>query len=139
IEAALGDAEDPAQGADGEGHLLRGDEGELHSLSFAKKVAAAFKMSRSIVSRLFSRRSRASSSRSAVVRAPGGPFPASVSARLTHSRSAVSVKSKSTATCVMVRSPTLQSRTASALNSGVNARRGRRFFFLSMVHSRRIL
>src|SRR4029079_15267133 len=32
--AARRDAEHPAHCADGEGHLLRGDESELHSLSF---------------------------------------------------------------------------------------------------------
>jgi hypothetical protein len=40
-------AQDPAHRVDGEGHLPRGDEGESHSLSFAKNVAAAFKMPRS--------------------------------------------------------------------------------------------
>src|SRR5690606_18991344 len=45
-------------------------------------------MSRSIVSRLFSRLRRASSLRSDVVSASGGPFPASMSARFTQSRSA---------------------------------------------------
>src|SRR5690606_4113779 len=73
-------AEDPAHLGDWKGHPHRANESELHSLSFAKKVAAAFEMSRSIVRRLFSRRSRASSSRSVVVSAPGGPFPSSVSA-----------------------------------------------------------
>ncbi|HEX2877619.1 MAG TPA: PAS domain S-box protein [Polyangiaceae bacterium] len=105
VEAAAGDAQHAAHRVHGEGHLL-GDESELHSLSFAKKVAAAFKMSRSWASRLFSRRRRVSSSRSAVVSASGGPLPASTSARLTHSRSEFSVRSRSLETCVMVRSPT---------------------------------
>src|SRR3954471_15360522 len=44
IEAAARDAEQSAHGADREGHVPRRDERELHSLSFAKNVAAAFKM-----------------------------------------------------------------------------------------------
>jgi hypothetical protein len=40
VEAARRDSEDSAHRADGEGHLLRFDESEFHSLSFAKKVAA---------------------------------------------------------------------------------------------------
>jgi hypothetical protein len=82
-------------------------------------------MSRSICSRFTSRRSFVSSSHSMLVSASGGPFPASMSARWTHSRSEVSVRSRSFATCPILRSPPLQSRTASALNSGVNARRRR--------------
>ena len=50
-----------------------------------------------------------------------------------------SVRSRSLETCAMVRSPTLQRRTASALNSGVNTRRFRRCCFLTMAHSLRIL
>ena len=45
VVAALRNAQDLAHDDDGEGHLLRGYEVELHSLSFAKKVAAAFRMS----------------------------------------------------------------------------------------------
>ena len=59
--------------------LLRRDEHKSHVFSFAKKAAAFFNISRSICNRLFSRRSRISSSRSAVVNAPGGPLPASTS------------------------------------------------------------
>jgi hypothetical protein len=36
VEAAARDAQDAAHGLDGEGHLLLFDEGEFHSLSFAK-------------------------------------------------------------------------------------------------------
>src|SRR6478735_1777993 len=68
VEAAARHAEDAAHRTNRKGHVPRCDEVELHSLSFAKNVAAAFKMSRSIVSRLLSRRSLASSSRSAVLR-----------------------------------------------------------------------
>ena len=53
---------------------------------------------------------------------------------------ALDVRSRSIATCTTVRSPTLQRRTASALNSGVNGRRALRCFFrLSMNHSGRVL
>ena len=75
-----------------------------------------------------------SPSRSEVVSASGGPLPASTSARLTHSRSAVSVRSRSLETCVTLRSPTWQRRTASALNCGLNVLR----FRLAMDHSQRI-
>ena len=44
-------------------------------------------------------------SRSTVVSSPGGPFPSSTSARFTHSRSALSVRSRSLATCGMLLSP----------------------------------
>lgn len=50
----------------------------------------------------------------------GGPWPLSMSPRFTHSRSAPSVRSRSLATRPTLRSPTLHSRTASALNSAVN-------------------
>src|SRR4051794_8254407 len=40
-------SEQPAEGRDGERSLLRVDECELHSLSFAKKAAAFFRIARS--------------------------------------------------------------------------------------------
>lgn len=84
-----------------------------------------FRISRSISS-LFTRfRSSESSLRSSLVSTSGGPLPASARARATHSRSDTSVRSRSTATCRIDRSPMSHSRTASALNSGVNDRRGR--------------
>src|SRR5262249_44067401 len=46
-----------AQRSDGKAGLLRSDERELYSFSFAKKAAAFFRMSRSIFSDSFSRRS----------------------------------------------------------------------------------
>ena len=64
---------------------------------FAKKAAAFFRMSRSIRSSRISLRSRASSSRSAVVR-PVLPFVRSARACSTHFRSADSVRSRSRAT-----------------------------------------
>jgi hypothetical protein len=51
------------------------------------------------------------------------------SACLTHSRTAVSVRSKSWLTCRTVRSPRWHNSTIPALNSGVNDRRGRARFF----------
>ena len=74
-----------AQLADAEGGLLRGDQGELHCWCFAKKAAAFFRISRSSAARGFSLRSRASSSRSAVV-SPVRPLVRSARARFTHSR-----------------------------------------------------
>src|SRR5215831_6676251 len=90
-------------------------------------------MSRSNCSRLFSLRSRASSSRSFVLNAPGGPLPASTSARCTQARRAVSVRSSSRATSGMLR-PDCTSLTASALNSGGKNLR----FRLAMNDSSRI-
>src|SRR6187551_1166453 len=75
VVTAACDAQSTTHRVDCEGHLLLGDEGEFHSLSFAKKVAAAFKISRSCRSRFTSRRRSESSLFSAVVRASGGPSP----------------------------------------------------------------
>ncbi len=60
----------PAQQTRGQLGLLRVDEGELHPFSFAKKAAAFFRISRSMRRVFTSRRSAASSSRSAVVSSP---------------------------------------------------------------------
>src|SRR5436309_518296 len=79
------------------------------------------------------RMSRARSSRSSVVSAPGVPRPASISACRTQLRSAVSVRSSSRATVGTDLPLSRTSRTASALNSFVNARR----FRLAMTHSYR--
>ena len=76
-----------------------------------------------ICRRLFSRRSRTDSSHSAWLNTPGGPSPASISARRTHSRRAVPVRSRCLAVCAMLRPPARTSLTASALNYGVNCRR----------------
>src|SRR5262249_9410415 len=112
------------------GGLLRGDEREPHGFSFAKKAVAFFRMSRSILSVRFSRRSRPSSSRSSVVSAPVGPRPASTSPCRTQLRSAVSVRSSSRATVATDFPLSRTIRTAWALNSFVNARRLR----LTMTH-----
>src|SRR6266487_1903672 len=116
--------------------LLRLDERvAAHRVSLAKKAVARFKISTSSRGLRHSRRSWTSSSRSALVRPPSTRAPASRPACLTHSRTAVSVRSKSRATWPTDRSPCRHSSTISALNSGVNERRGRGFFLpmLSMV------
>ena len=100
--------------------LLDMDELKFQWFPLAKNAAAFFKISKSISTRLFSRRSRASSSCSSLVNVPVRPLPASISARRTQSRRAVSVRFKSLATCPMLRSPTWQRRTASALKAEVN-------------------
>src|SRR2546425_726454 len=122
-----------AEQPDWKGGLLRRDEREPHAFSFAKKAVAFFRMSRSIRNVRFSRRSCPSSSRSAVVSAPGVPRPASISACRTQLRSAISVRSSSRATVGTDLLLSRTSRTASALNSFVNARRLR----LAVTHSYR--
>lgn len=84
-----------------------------------------FRKSRSISSRRLSRRSLRSSSRSSLVRGPSESRDSSISACLTHSRSEVSVRSRSFATLPML--PTFRtSRTASAFCSREKERRLRR-------------
>ena len=56
-----------------------------------------------------------------------------MSACLTHSRTAVSVRSKSTATWPIDRSPRRHNSPISALNSEVNDRRGRTLFFSTVL------
>src|SRR6266436_5370823 len=102
-------------------------------MAWRYRARSFFRMSRSIRSVRFSRRSCPSSSRSAVVSAPGVPRPASISACRTQLRSAVSVRSSSRATVGTDLPLSRTSRTASALNSLVNARR----FRLAMTHSYR--
>src|SRR5215213_4845220 len=105
---------------------LRLDERiQVHRVSFAKKAVARLRISTSPRSRWFSRRRAASSWRSALVSPPSRRLPASRSTWRTHSRTAVSVRSKSRATCPIERSPRWHSSTISALNSGVNDRRTR--------------
>src|SRR6185503_12619896 len=133
VEPRPRDLQRAAQQPDRKRGLLRGDEREPHGFSFAKKAVAFFRMSRSIRRVRFSRRSRPSSSRSSVVSALGAPRPVSISAWRTHSRSAVSVRSSSRATAPTDFPLSRTSRTVSALNSFVNARRLR----LPMTHSYR--
>src|SRR4029450_5050874 len=97
----------------------------VHRVSFTKKAVARLRTSTSCRSRWFSRRSADSSWRSALVSPPSLGVPASRWAWRTHSRTAVSVRSKSWATRPIERSPRWHSSTISALNSGVNDRRAR--------------
>src|SRR5215204_4495716 len=104
--------------------LLRLDEREhAHRVSLAKKAVARLRMSRSSRSTRFSLRSCASSARSALVNP--SRVPSSTSACLTHSRTAVSVRSKSRATLATVLPGWRTNSTTSALNSFVKDRRGR--------------
>ena len=92
IEPTRGDREGPTQYPNREEDLLRADERERYALSFAKKAAAFFRISRSVRSTRFSFRNRRSSSRSSVVR-PVRPFVRSARAWSTQFRSADSVAS----------------------------------------------
>jgi hypothetical protein len=85
-----------------------------------------FRMSRSSSAIRSALRSRTNSSRSAVV-SPVRPCVRSARARLTHSRNAVSVRSRSRAVALTVFPSSSTRRTALALNSSVNWRRARRF------------
>src|SRR5207237_5007276 len=105
VEAARRNGQEAAEHSDGKGHLLLGDERELHALSLAKKVAALFRISRSIRRTFTSRRRCESSSFSAVVRAPGAPFPASTSAWRTHARIKLSASPRSRASSLTRRPP----------------------------------
>ena len=122
IKTAGGDAQRPTALGHRELGPLRGNPGKPYCWCFAKKAAAFFKMSRSVRNSRFSFRSRANSSRSAVVR-PVRPCVRSAQARLTHSRSAVSVRSRSRAAAPTVLPPSSTKPTALALNSSVNWRR----------------
>src|SRR4051794_29695679 len=62
VVAARGDAQDPAHQPDRPSLAVAFDEVVPHDDSLAKKAVAFFRMSRSIVSRLFSARSRRNSS-----------------------------------------------------------------------------
>ena len=98
VEAAARHPQTAAQQAERVVRLLRRDESESHRRSVAKKAAAFFRISRSSRRIRFSLRRRAGSSRSAVV-SPVLPCVRSARACVTHLRSAVSVRSRSRATC----------------------------------------
>src|ERR1700730_4855647 len=104
--------------------LLHGDEPKPYRLCFAKKAAAFFRMSRSSWRIRFSLRSRASSSRSAVVK-PVLPSLRSASACCTHSRTAEGTKSSSRATALTDFPSSNTNRTVWALNSSLKRRRAR--------------
>ena len=96
-------------------------------------TVAFFRISRSISSVLTRLRSCASSSRSAVVNAPDGPPPESISAWLIQRRTAVSERPRSLATVPMPLPLLRMSATTSALYSFENDRR----FLFPMRHSYR--
>src|ERR1700736_1030932 len=125
VEAAPRHEETPTQHRDRVLGLLRRDEPKSHRLCFAKKAAAFFNISRSSWRMRFSLRSRASSSRSAVVSAPGLPLPRSARVCSTHLRNDDSVKSRSRAAAPTVFPSSSTSRTAPALNSSLKLRRVR--------------
>src|SRR3954465_14534226 len=133
VEAADRHADDPAQRPHRGGGALGGDEPVPHeaTASRAKKAAAFLRISFSCSSRLFSRRSRASSAASAFCRARASAEPAaSRSLRQPRSRLGWTPSSSATA-CKGL--PLSSSRfTASALYSAVNRRR----FLFSIVPSR---
>jgi hypothetical protein len=89
VKAALGNLQQSAHDPYRMGGLVRLHESEerfgVAGFSFAIQAAAFDKISRSSVSRRFSRRRRVSSSRSLVV-GPPSPRPSSPAARLTHWR-----------------------------------------------------
>jgi hypothetical protein len=94
VEPCPRDVEHLAELADWEMGLLRVDEREPHLLS-SEEGRRFFRMSRSILSSRTSFRSCANSSRSAVVKTPGRPFPASARARSTQTLNAEGVRSRS--------------------------------------------
>src|SRR5204863_3411633 len=110
IEPARRDLKTPAQDRDGVVGLLHRDEPKSYRLCFAKKAAAFFRMSRSSARIRFSLRSRASSSRSAVVR-PVRPFVRSAWACRTQLASEDGVRSKSRETAPIVLPSSNTSRT----------------------------
>src|SRR5439155_8066488 len=114
IEAWSRHVERLARDRDRTARLLRLDERELHALSFAKKAAAFFRMSRSNRSVRFSRRSCASSARSSVVR-PVLPLLRSARACFTQLARDDAVRSRSCATRETVLPSSKISRTAPAL------------------------
>src|SRR5262245_4910579 len=126
------DLQRPTELTHAEAGLRRVDPGELYDWCFAKKAAAFFRISRSVRSSRFSFRRRASSSRSAVVR-PVLPCVRSARARLTQARSAVSVRSRSRAARPTLLPSSSTSRTAWALKSSSNCRRGRRRLGVSAI------
>src|SRR5712692_4158950 len=132
VEATARHAQTATENTDGMLGLLRRDEGKPHRLCFAKKAAAFFRISRSSWAIRNSFRSRASSSRSAVVR-PVLPCVRSARARSTQLRSADSVKPKSRATAPIVLPSSSTSRTAPAMNSSLNRRRARRPVLLDPI------
>src|SRR5882762_3346566 len=132
VIAARRDTQDLTHRRNRKHRLPRVNQRKRVAGSFAKKAAAFFRISRSSRSWRLSFRSRASSSRSAVVN-PVRPCERSARARVTHARSAVSVKSRSRATAPTLLPSSRTSRTAWALKSSSNRRRDRRLLVVSAI------
>src|SRR5207253_9180934 len=119
VVPAGGDFQHTAHRADREHGLVRvyeqEDRFDFFSVSCANQAAAFDKISRSSFSRAFSRRSRASSSRSSLFK-PSVRLPSSSSARLTQFRIACADGSNSRPSSSALR-PVLTSRTSSCCNS----------------------
>src|SRR5712692_196583 len=120
VVPAGGDFQHAAHRADREEGLVRAHEREdpfdFFSVSCANQAAAFDRISRSSLSRAFSRRSRASSCRSSVVR-PSVRLPSSSSACLTQLRIVCADGSYSRASSFVLR-PARTSRTSCSCNSG---------------------
>src|SRR5439155_13696486 len=121
VKAARGDLQQPAHHTHRKGVLVRSHESEeffaFGLVSCANQAAAFARISRSILSRLFSRRRRVSSARSVVLRPPS-PRPASRSACLTHNAIVQGVGPNSRASSGMPR-PARCSSTICRRNSAV--------------------
>src|SRR5207244_2401561 len=121
IEAARGHFKQPAHDPYRVGGLVRLHESEerfgVAGFSVANQAAAFARISRSSLSLRFSRRSRVSSSRSAVV-SPPSPLPRSRASCLTHSEIVHAVGPNSRDSSAGVRPPRTRS-TIWRLNSGV--------------------
>jgi hypothetical protein len=131
-EPTAGDPQTQTQDRERVMPLLRSDELKSHRRSVAKKAAAFRRISRSSRKIRFSFRRQASSSRYAVVR-PVRPCVRSARAWSTHLRSDDSVRSRSRLTREIDWLSTRTSRTAWALKSSSNYRRGRRRLEVSAI------
>src|SRR5882724_11809007 len=141
VVARRRDSEHPTHERDRVRAHVRSDGRVHHDWFLAKYAAVFFRKSRSCSTVRSSRRNLVSSVRSSVVSGPCGWGCSSTSARLTHARRAVSVRSSSRATCAMVFPGVCAMRTASALNSGVNDLRVRvgldNFFMNTSIMTRK--
>src|SRR5687767_5993707 len=125
VEARAADFQQPAQRGDVVVGLLPVDEGEPRHLvdSVTKKAAAFFRISRSVLSLAFSRRSRVSSARSSPV-SGSSPLlsgsPRSARSALTQLPNVVSLICRSRATSAIVLPVARTSSTACSRKSGEN-------------------
>src|SRR5437899_3897265 len=121
IEATATHSQDPTHSGDPKLPLVIPNEGVLHGSSLAKYAAAFFKMSRSSLSRAFSRRSRMTSSSAATgCPDPGNAWPPAASSCAAHLYSRLRGTPNSRANSAAGRPDCFSNRTASSLNSLVN-------------------